>query len=99
MAQLQTGEVLLFIIWDDELKTSVAIAGTRFILQGDGHVAELIWMTGSNRKNWQHLIGELEAYHRDIGCVGFIARARPGWAPFLKSQGYRMTHMIFDKDF
>lgn len=97
---VRSGEVQLHIAWDAEDKTAKALAGTRIVLRGDDRIGEFVWMSGSGRQHWLPLFDDLERYHRDhLGCAGFRAIARPGWSPFLKSKGYRVTHVTLEKDF
>jgi hypothetical protein len=93
-------EVQLHLAWDPDEKRAHALAGTRIILAGDTRRGELIWTTGLNRARWLPLLADLETYHRDrLGCAGMTAVCRPGWRRDLRARGYRVTHLVMDKEF
>ncbi len=96
---LRKGEAQGFIIWDSEANKAMAFIGVRFALRGDARIGEIRWLAGENRAAWIHLFGELESYLRDQqGCTAIDAIARPGWTKHLKSNGYRETHRVFEKE-
>lgn len=97
--QIYRNEIQVHIAWDDEAKEAKALGGTRVLICGDEKVGQFIWMTGSRRAEWVHLLHELEEYHKTVlGCSRFEAIARPGWKRELQKQGYRMTHVLLEKD-
>ena len=98
--QIMSDEVQLHLAWDPGARVAHALAGTRIILCGDKRRGELIWTTGLARGRWLPLLADLETYHRDqLGCAGMTAVCRPGWRRDLRAQGYRVTHLIMEKDF
>lgn len=100
VVSILSNEIQLLIAWDDETKTAKALAGSRIKDRGDQRIGEIVWATGEDKDDWFHLLGDIEMYHRDhLRCAGMVAIARPGWSRPLKSQGYRMTHVVFEKDF
>lgn len=97
---LFVGEAQAFLVWDDETKKPQAFLGVRYTRRADGRIAELIWLTGENRRAWLHLIGVLETYLREHqNCIGIKSIARPGWTKLLKESGYRITHVVCEKEF
>jgi hypothetical protein len=99
-AMLFRGEAQAFLVWEAEAKKPLAFLGVRYVARGQERIGELIWLMGENRASWVHLFGELETYLRDHqGCVGIKAIARPGWSKHLKSNGYRITHYVSEKEF
>lgn len=99
-AELLTGETQAHIVWNPESQQAVALIGTRIILRGERRLGELSWCTGQGRHDWFDLITQLETYMRDcLGCEGIKAVCRPGWSKQLKAKGYRLTHLIMEKDF
>jgi hypothetical protein len=97
---LFSGEAQAFLVWDAEIKKAQAFLGVRYTRRADGRIAELIWLTGENRRAWLHLFAELETYLRaHQGCIGIKSIARPGWSKLLKENGYRLTHQVMEKDF
>ena len=87
-----------FLIWDDEIKLPVALLGVAYHKRGDDLIGELVWMTGSGRESWQHLLDDVERYLKDhVGCAVIRPVCRPGWKRFLQSRGYRETHVTMEK--
>jgi len=100
VAQVMSDEVQLHLAWDPAAREAHALAGTRIILCGDKRRGELIWTTGLARARWLPLLADLETYHRDhLGCAGMSAVCRPGWRRDLRARGYRVTHLVMEKDF
>ena len=100
LTQIRCGEVHLHLAWDPATRAAHALAGTRILRRGGQRVGELVWATGSGRRHWLPLIDDLERYHREhLGCVGMNAVARKGWTRDLEARGYRVTHLVFEKDF
>ena len=87
------------LIWDDAEQRAVALIGMRYTTRGDELLAEDgVKLTGRDRKAWQHLLPELERYLREhVGCVAVRPLCRPGWSRFLKTRGYRTTHVQMEK--
>lgn len=97
---LFAGEAQAFLVWDDETKRPQAFLGVHYATRDKDRIGELVWLMGENRAAWAHLFGDLETYLRDQqGCVGIKAIARPGWSRHLKANGYRMTHLVMEKEF
>lgn len=88
-------EVQPIIVWDGN--KAVALAGVRRCKRGRDVIAELVWLTGKDRKTWQHLLPELERYLKEQGCVEFRPICRPGWTLLLKQYGYKTTHIMMEK--
>lgn len=88
-------EVQPILVWDGN--KAVALLGIRFCRRGLDLVGEWVWMTGKGRKDWQHLLPELERYLKDMGCVECRPICRLGWSRLLEQQGYRTTHVIMEK--
>lgn len=97
---IRCGKILLHILFDEVKQEAAALAGSQVCKYGDQLVAEFVWCTGSGKEHWLPLFPELEQYHREhLGCTAFKAICRPGWSRFLKQHGYRMTHVVMEKDF
>jgi len=100
VAQIVANEVQLHLVWEPKTQTAHALAGTRIIRRGHDRIGEILWTTGIGRRRWLPLLADLETYHRDhLGCAGMTATARPGWSRELKAQGYRLTHVVMEKEF
>ena len=100
VGQILSNEVQVHLAWEPETQTAHALAGTRIVVRGDARLGEIVWTTGMGRRRWLPLLADLEAYHREhLGCAGMIAVARPGWSKELRARGYRLTHVMMEKDF
>jgi hypothetical protein len=100
VAEVLSGETQVHLIWDADAREAVALAGTRIVLRGADRVGTVCWLTGKNLAAWAHLLPDLEAYLTEhLGCVTVKPVCRPGYAPFLKAAGYRLTHQVWEKDF
>lgn len=98
--ELRNGETQAHVVWDAKNKQAAALIGTRIVLRGERRLGELSWCTGAARGQWFELITQLETYMRDhLQCEGIKAVCRPGWSKELKGKGYRLTHLIMEKDF
>ena len=99
LGQINSGAVRIAVIWDEYSKKAIALLGYRVALVGSIRVAEMVWLTGSGRGVWEHLLTDFETYARDhLSCARVRPICRPGWARSLKGQGYRLTHVILEKD-
>jgi hypothetical protein len=98
LARITSGEVQPIVIWDEQAKEARAFGGMRLYDRGKDRIAEVIWMTGSGKDTWTHLIGDFENYARSLGCAGVRMFARRGWKPFFHARGYRETHVILDRE-
>jgi hypothetical protein len=86
------------IVWDDEAKEATALVGMQFKEQGEDNVGEIYWTTGKGMKRWRHLIADVERYFKEhCGCQISRPLCRPGWAPMLKSAGYKTTHYVMER--
>jgi hypothetical protein len=95
--RVETFEVQLAMIWDEDRKLARALLGIRFVKRDRDVVGEVIWCTGSGRQHWQHLISRVEDYCADQGCRDVRLICRPGWARVLKDKGYKITHFTLEK--
>ena len=90
-------EMRLALVWDDKTESAQALIGVRLHYRGDDLIGELLWMTGTGRQQWQHLLPDLENLLRDAGVKEFRPLCRPGWSRLLKQHGYRLTHVQMEK--
>jgi len=98
IAKVARKDVQPILIWDEDALRAVALLGIAYHKRGDDLIAELIWMTGKGREQWQHLLPELERYLKEhIGCAVIRPVCRLGWKPFLKQHGYHETHVMMEK--
>jgi hypothetical protein len=89
-------QIHLIVNADDE---AVALVGTQLTQSSQGMVGNLVWLTGTGHRDWDGLFPELERYLKEhLGCVAIRAECRPGWSKHLKAHGYRLTHVVMEKD-
>jgi hypothetical protein len=94
--QIYSDQIQIGLVWDG--KKAHAIAGWALLQGAQDLVAEILWVEGKGRENWQHLLSELEKYLIEHLRVNVIRpKPRPGWAPMLKKRGYKTTHFIMEK--
>lgn len=97
--EILTGLVQVHIAWEPDAKQARGLAGTRIMSAGTEKIFEFVWCAGEGASDWFHLIADIERYAKEhLGCSRFHAIARPGWSRGLKERGYRMTHIVFEKD-
>ncbi|MBQ0820730.1 hypothetical protein KBI52_10985 [Microvirga sp. HBU67558] len=98
--QLRSGEVQAHIVWDTAKETAVALAGTCVVIRGERRIGEIVWCTGKDRHDWWfHLLTQLETHLREhLGCEGFKVVCRPGWKKHCQELGYRLTHIVMERD-
>jgi hypothetical protein len=95
---LYAGEAQAFLVWEPVGARPQAFIGVQYLASTRGRVGQIIWLMGENRAEWVHLFGDLETYLREQErCVTMKAISRRGWSKFLKSNGYRETHVVMEK--
>ena len=94
--KLSRHEVQPVLVLDD--KQPVALLGVSIVDDAGERVAELVWLTGKRRHEWQHLLTTLESYLRDhVECKKCRPICRPGWRKFLEAHGYQLIRTDADK--
>jgi hypothetical protein len=92
---LADGSAQLWLAWDDK---PIACAVTQLCASAQGRYCS-IWITaGDDLNKWIDLTDELEEWARQHGCKFMEAMPRPGFAKAMKSRGYRMPHVILEKE-
>lgn len=89
MEALSDGRQQLWMISDGEKLVAICIT------EITKNVCLFFLMIGNGRKNWLHLITEVESWAKKVGCDKMRAIARPGWARVLKD--YRKTRIVLEK--
>lgn len=97
VAQASRGEIRMTLVWDDRSNTAIALIGVKLHMRGADLIAEILWATGRDYKDWIDLLPELEAMLRDAGVVECRPICRPGWSKALKARGYKLTHLQMEK--
>lgn len=97
LGKLHRHEVQPVLVMDDSA-TPVALLGVSIVDDDGMRVAELLWLTGKRRHEWQHLLTDLESYLRDhVECRKSRAICRPGWQKFLETHDYKLIRVKADK--
>lgn len=60
--------------------------------------ARILACTGSDARQWVHLISDIEAWAKANGCARLEPIARPGWEKYLKPLGFKRTHVVLTKE-
>lgn len=97
LAQIAKHEVQIALAWDESTEKARALVGMRFLRRGDDLIGEIIWLAGGGMREWRHLLPQMEQYLKDMGCAEIRPVCRLGWSRFLKSRGYKATHMTMEK--
>lgn len=98
ISQVTSHLVRLVLVFNDDGR-AIALGGVRLWQRGPDLVGDLVWTSGiEDRKNWQHLIAEVEALLKQAGCSTCRPICRYGWTKFLKQQGYKLTHCMMEKE-
>lgn len=93
---IKSGQWGLWLIWDEEAKQPKAVVVTEILTFPSGlKAANIVFCIGQGRKEWVHLLGELEAWAEQQGCSLFQMWARKGWVRDFKD--YKLTHVLLEK--
>lgn len=96
---IEQGLIGLAVAWDSEAKKALALMGFQTRPRGYDLVGEIIWLTGSDMGLWLSLYDDMERFFREhLGCAALRPICRPGWSKILKSKGYRMTHVVMERE-
>jgi hypothetical protein len=88
-----SGDQLLWLAFDGK---SILAAATTHLTKPNNKVCTLTACAGSDRRRWLPLLGKIEQYAKDEGCVTLRIFGRIGWKRVLKN--YKMTHIILEND-
>jgi hypothetical protein len=88
------GRSLLWVAWNG--RAVEAAAATVLINSEIGKVCVITACGGSGMKRWLPLIGRIENYAGNEGCVRVRIYGRKGWLRAL--DGYAQKHVIMDKE-
>jgi hypothetical protein len=96
--QIIEHETQLHIVSDEKRLRAVIL--TQLLLRhgGDGTNCRVMAIAGDDMAGWLHLLPDLEAWAKAQGCKIMEPLARPGWRKLLKPYGYRMTHVLLEKE-
>lgn len=91
----------IWVLWDKSKHNPVdkyfGVVVTEIIQRKLGKVCHIYIMTGRQRHKWQHLVSKIEDFAKLEGCQMMELIARPGWKRILNNFGYKMTHVVLEK--
>lgn len=61
-------------------------------------VCSIMICTGKGREDWLQLLEQIEEWAKNNECAAVEPVARPGWQKVLAPKGYRMTHVVLEKE-
>ena len=98
LERFATGAWHLWIVWEGGEAGSVrAVIGTELYRDVSGmKCCTIRFATGHGASRWTHLLGRIEDWARQEGCVKLDMIARKGWAKHLPE--YALTHVFLEKD-
>lgn len=88
--QIESGDSQLWVVMDDTIR---AIVLTAIIEYPNLKACDIELCAGFGRKDWLHLLPELEQWAREQGCEVIEGRMRPGW----KLNDYRVRRHMMEK--
>lgn len=95
---IASGAMQLWLAYDDENEKLEGLAITEIAQYPQRKICRFICATGENYERWFHHMEEMEKWGISMGCDGFQAECRAGWQRPLKDQGYRLSHIIMNKE-
>ena len=93
MEAMSEGLLQLWLVSNGE--SLVAIGITEIPAFTKRKICRVFLVIGEDRKDWLHLLSEVEDWARTQNCEVTQAFVRPGWARDLK--GYRKTRLVLEK--
>src|SRR5215475_11671321 len=88
--------VQIAFVWDGEKPR--ALVGIMYRRNGDDLIAEIVWLTGKDMREWRDLLPDMERYVKEHqGCTVIRPICRPGWSRQLRNCGYRTTHYVMER--
>jgi len=96
LEEVISGRVQIGIIWNGE--KALALIGLQTRRRGDQTVGEIVWASGPGMTEWRELLPAVEQYLKEhFKCDICKPICRPGWQKFLKTRGYRTTHVMMER--
>ncbi len=93
---IEAGEDQFWVGWDEGKREVRAVMTTTLSQYATSFkTADILIVTGEGRKEWKHLIGDVEAWAKSQGCGVVQVYARKGWARELPD--YKLSHVLLEK--
>lgn len=93
---IEEGRFHCWVHYDNGIVKAVAL--TQFCQFPKMKELQIIMCSGTNYSTWHNEIQVIQNFAKDMGCKAISALARPGWEKALVQNGYKKTHVFFEKD-
>lgn len=93
--RLIAGDYQLWLVRDDN---TMAIVVTEIFETNTGRTGRITGLAGRDRKQWIHLIADLEEWMRGQGCVRSRIFGRKGWLEEDALAEYRTVSVVLEKE-
>lgn len=97
LGEIFKGEVAPLLIMDGDKPKALILY--MIIQRGPDKIFRYQAFGGEDWEKCFELNDTVEKWAREAGCAGMAAMTRPAWAPQFKKWGYRLTHVLYEKDF
>ena len=96
LVDIEAGDMQLWIIWDTKETKAQAVIISQLLEYPTGvKAADIILLTGDNRREWKHMLSTFEEWAKEQGCGLVQATLRRGWARDLPD--YKCSHVLLEK--
>jgi hypothetical protein len=95
--EAREGRSQLWLVWEPERKVELGACVTEVIDYPDRRVARIVLGAGRLVNHWHALLGKLESWAREEGCVSIEVVGRRGWGRVLP-EGYELIESSFSKE-
>lgn len=94
--RIEENEAQLFVVWADLERKPLAVFVTQMDDYPRARVLSIPLLAGRERKRWEHLLHDVEAWARRSGCTQVEIPGRPGWGRIYPE--YEARHVVFVKE-
>src|SRR5262245_56830834 len=91
---LSQGQMRLFLACEDSKVQGCWILEFTHTHRGD--MCNIYLCAGRDFKRWHHLMADIKAYARSMGCSLLQAAGRPGWQRALAPDGFKKLRVILE---
>lgn len=88
----------LWIVFEGSIDNVLAFAVTRFMNYPNYRALEYTYVSGRDMKKWYDQLSELlHKFAKSAGCTRIETAGRKGWRGWHVKNGFRETHVVYDK--
>ena len=95
--QVKKNMMQLWVAWEEKEKKVYAVGVTELKQYPKYRTMNFRILTGEQMSKWVHFLKPMEEWAKTQGVKKMEYYARPGWERFLKTKGYKKTHVQLDK--